>query len=108
MFNHLLLIVKAFSKALQVVLLISLIVVIMIYAFGIVITQMVGHKTEQFGDRQDEAEKWFGTIPASMATLFFVMFGCGWTELLDLLTEVYPTGLVLLLFAGYMIIAVAL
>lgn len=108
MFGQLLLIVKAFGKALQVVLLISVIIVIMIYALGIVLTQMVGHRPEQFGDKSEEAAVWFGTIPHSMSTLFWIMFGCGWVEILDVLSHAYPTGLILTAFAGYMVITVSL
>jgi len=43
-----------------------------------------------------------------MATLFWIMFGSGWDPLLTLLTKVYPTGIVLLFFAAYMVITVAL
>jgi voltage-gated sodium channel len=108
MFHHLLLIVKAFGKAIQVVLLISVIIVIMIYAFAIVITQLVGHQSHKWGDKQEDIEEWFGSIPTSMSTLFWVMFGSGWDPLQNLLTIVYPTGLVLAFFAGYMVITVSL
>jgi hypothetical protein len=108
MFHHLLLIVKAFGKAIQVVLLISLIIVIMIYAFAIVLTQLIGHNSEKWGDKKEDLERWFGSIPTSMSTLFWVMFGSGWDPIQDLLTQVYPTGLVLACFAGYMVITVSL
>jgi len=108
MFGQLLLIVKAFGKALQVVLLLSVLVFIMIYALGIVLTQTVGHQSAKWGDNHGEVERWFGTIPASMATLFWVMFGSSWDPLLELLTEVYPTGYVLTFFSFYMVITVAL
>lgn len=108
MFGQLLLIVKAFGKALQVVLLLGILVFIMTYALGIVATQLVGHRAHQWGDNKEEVEKWFGTIPNSMATLFWIMFGSGWDPLLELLTQVYPTGYVLSFFAFYMVITVAL
>jgi len=108
MFGQLLLMVKAFGKALQVVLLLSVLVFIMIYAMGIVFTQMVGHRADEFGDSKEDVTRWFGTIPNSMATLFWVMFGSGWDPLLRLLTEKYPTGLVLTFFAFYMVVTVAL
>jgi voltage-gated sodium channel len=108
MFHHLLLIVKAFGKAIQVVLLISVIIVIMIYAFAIVITQLVGHQSHKWGDKKEDIEQWFGSIPTSMSTLFWVMFGSGWDPLQELLTMVYPVGLVLAFFAGYMVITVSL
>jgi hypothetical protein len=109
MFNNLLLIVKALGKALQVVLLISLIVVIIMYAMAIVLTQLIGHNKEQFPeDRQEDVKKWFGTIVQSMTTMFWIMFGCGWDPLLELLSHVYPTYLILCAFAAYMVITVAL
>jgi len=108
MFGQLLLMVKAFGKSIQVVLLLSILVFIMIYALGIVFTQLVGHKSAQWGEDEDEIKEWFGTIPCTMATLFWIMFGSGWDPILQLLTKVYPTGLVLLFFAAYMVINVAL
>lgn len=108
MFGQLLLMVKALGKAFQVVLLLSILVFIMVYSLGIVCTQLVGHHSDKWGDDADKVEEWFGTIPRSMTTMFFIMFGSGWDTLLRLLTEVYPTGVVLLLFAGYMVITVAL
>merc|ERR1719169_81831 len=69
---------------------------------------MVGHRADEWGEDEEEIKKWFGTIPRSMSTLFWVMFGSGWDPLLALLTQVYPTGLVLLFFAFYMIITIAL
>lgn len=108
MFGQLLLIVTAFGKALQVVLLLSVLVVIMIYALAIVATQMIGQNSEKFGDNQEGIEYWFGSISSSMCTLFFVMFGSGWDPLLELLTSVYPTAVVLGIFGAYMIFTVAL
>lgn len=108
MFGQLLLMIKALGKAFQVVLLLSILVAIMIYALGIVCTQLIGHKSSKWGDKAEDIEAWFGTIMRSMATLFFVMFGSGWDPLLMLLSEVYPTGLILAFFAGYMIVNVAL
>lgn len=108
MFNQLLLIIRAFGKALQVVMLLGVLVIIMLYAVSIVLTQMIGHKMDQFGDRADEVEYWFGSIGKSMTTLFWVMFGSSWDPLLDLLTTVYPYTWVLTFFAGYMIINVAM
>merc|ERR1719326_508900 len=43
-----------------------------------------------------------------MSTMFFVMFGSGWDPILELLTQVYPVGVVLAFFAVYMVIVVAL
>jgi hypothetical protein len=108
MFGQLLLMIKAFGKAFQVVLLLSILVFIMIYAMGIVATQLIGHKADEWGDNADDIEFWFGTIMKSMATLFWVMFGSAWDPLLHLLSQVYPTGMVLALFAAFMVINVAL
>jgi hypothetical protein len=108
MFGQLLLIVKAFGKALQVVLLISVIVVIMIYALGIVCTQMIGHNAAMWGDKADDVTELWGTIPDSMCSLFWIMFGCGWSENMQLLAQVYPVVMILLVFACYMVITVSL
>merc|ERR1740130_2422020 len=78
MFGQLLLIVKAFGKALQVVLLLSILVAILIYALGIVFTQLVGHHAEKWGHDQDEITYYFGTIASSMMTLFLILFGSAW------------------------------
>lgn len=108
MFGQLLLMVKAFGKSFQVVLLLSILVFIMTYSLGIVATQLIGHKAEKWEDDADDITEWFGTIPRSMATMFWIMFGSGWDPLLKLLTQVYPTGLVLLIFSAYMVVTVAL
>lgn len=108
MFGQLLLMVKAFGKALQVVLLLSILVFILIYALAIVFTQGIGHRSQQWGDDADDIETSFGSIPRSMATMFWIMFGSDWDPLLRLLTQVYPTGLVLAFFAFYMIVTIAL
>jgi voltage-gated sodium channel len=109
MFNNLLLIVKAFGKALQVVVLISLITVITIYSLSIVLTQLIGHQSHKFREEDQVAiKKWFGTIPNSMSTLFWVMFGSSWDELWEVLSHQYPKGFILCMFALYMVLTVSL
>jgi hypothetical protein len=108
MFHHLQLIVKAFSKAIHVVLLISLIVIILIYSLSIVFTQLVGQSADAFGDEKGKVEHYFGKVGQSMMTLFNVMFSNDWDNLEEALTQVYPTGLVLVIFAGYTAITIAL
>jgi hypothetical protein len=104
-----LLIVKALGKALQVVLLISILIVIIIYSLAIVLTQVIGHTHHKWADEdQEEILKWFGSITASMTTLFWVMFGSGWDPLLSLLSHAYPKYLILVCFAAYMVIVVSL
>lgn len=107
MFGHLLLMVKGLEKAIEVVVLLFVIVFIMIYALSIVCTQIIGHNAKNWGDDADAITEWFGCIPNSMATLFFIMMGSSWDPMMRLLTEVYPTVLVLALFASYMIVNVA-
>lgn len=108
MFGQLLLIITAFGKSLQVVLLLSILVVIMIYALAIVATQLIGHKSEEWGDSKEDLEYYFGDIGGSMKTIFCIMFGSSWEPLLELLTKVYPTGFVLGLFASFMVVTVSL
>mmetsp|Transcript_63895 Transcript_63895/g.101288 ORF Transcript_63895/g.101288 Transcript_63895/m.101288 type:complete len:427 (-) Transcript_63895:95-1375(-) len=108
MFHHLQLIVKAFSKAIHVVILIGLIVVILIYSLSIVFTQLVGQTSDKFGHDKDKVQLYFGCVGSSMMTLFNVMFANDWDELEEVLTQVYPTGLVLAIFAGYTVITISL
>jgi hypothetical protein len=104
----LLLIVKAFGKAIYVVLMIGVIVLILVYSLSIVCTQLIGHQADMFGESKDEVDELFGTIPGSMFTLFGIMFGSNWGKLQKSLTEAYPTGAVLIFVALYTVISISL
>jgi len=108
MFGQLLLMVRAFGKSITVVAILSILVFIILYALGIVCTQLIGHNADRWGEDAHDITQWFGDIPKSMATLFWIMFGSAWDPLLPLLTKVYPAGLVLAVFAAFMCVTVAL
>mmetsp|Transcript_54703 Transcript_54703/g.123096 ORF Transcript_54703/g.123096 Transcript_54703/m.123096 type:complete len:502 (-) Transcript_54703:93-1598(-) len=94
MFHHLALIMQAFYKALQIVLLISLLVFILDYACAIVLTQGVGNQSAEWGDEKEKIEQWFGSIPRSMQSLLMIMTLCNWDEIATALTKHLPAPVV--------------
>jgi len=106
MFRQLGLIMQAFYKAFQVVLVVSLLVVVMNYGFAIVLTQMVGHSQAQWDmEDQQKIEEWFGTIPRSMWTLFTIMTLSDWELIPKTLIKVLPSFPVFAFFIMYILIA---
>jgi len=104
MFQQLYLIMQAFNKAFQVVLLIGVLVAILDYAIAIILTQSIGHNATWWGDDKHQIEEWFGTIPSSMQTLFLVMTLTGWADIADKVTTVVPEWLVYTVLVLYIMI----
>lgn len=95
MFHQLYLIMQAFNKAFQIVLLMGLLVFILDYVCAIMLTQAVGKNATSWGASDEELiTMWFGSIPNSMQTLFLIMTLSGWGEISMVLTKVVPSPLV--------------
>lgn len=96
MFQQLFLIMQAFGKAFQIVLLMGLLVLILDYVCAIIVTQGIGHQADLWEGIEDHEKinKWFGTIPASMQTLFMVMTLTGWDDISYTLVKVLPPAVV--------------
>jgi len=101
MFNHLYLILQAFGKALQIVLLIGLIVVIIDFVCAIVLTQALSPNAHLWGEKEHLIDQWFGSIALSMHTLFVIMTLSDWDEIMRVLLEVVPAPIVIFAFVGY-------
>lgn len=104
MFHQLFLIMQAFNKAFQIVLLIGILVAILDYACAIILTQGIGHNAVSWGDDEALLKEWFGTIPNSMQTLFLLMTLTGWGEIATKLTDVIPGMVVYPIIALYIMI----
>lgn len=106
MFQQLYLIMQAFHKAFQVVLLISILVMILDYVCAILLTQGVGHCSEKWEDPADQEKIliWFGTIGRSMQSLFVVMTLSNWDRMVLTLIKVYPASMIIGFFVLYIMI----
>lgn len=105
LFTELHLIMQAFAKAFQVILIVSLLTFILNYACAILLTQMVGHNAADWKEDSDKISQWFGTIPSSMRTLFFVMTLTDWESVPMTISKHLPTFPVMIMFIGYVMIA---
>lgn len=106
MFRQLFLIMQAFAKAFQVVLIVSGFIIILNYCYAIVLTQLVGHRAAAWPeDKQELIVKWFGSISASMRTMFFVMTLSDWDVIPMTLIEVLPSLPVMSAFGMYILVA---
>lgn len=95
MFHHLYLIMQAFGKAFQIVLLMGVLVLILDYVCAIMLTQGIGQHAEMWeGEDSQKIKQWFGTIPGSMQTLFLVMTLTGWEDISITLVKQMPPGVV--------------
>mmetsp|Transcript_34338 Transcript_34338/g.74182 ORF Transcript_34338/g.74182 Transcript_34338/m.74182 type:complete len:356 (+) Transcript_34338:118-1185(+) len=95
MFQQLFLIMQAFGKAFQIVLLMGLLVLILDYVCAIMLTQSIGHQTDMWqGEDQEKVQAWFGSIPNSMQTLFLVMTLTNWEEVSTVLVKELPPSVV--------------
>eukprot|EP00927_Polykrikos_kofoidii_P013850 TRINITY_DN16022_c0_g1_i1.p1 TRINITY_DN16022_c0_g1~~TRINITY_DN16022_c0_g1_i1.p1 ORF type:complete len:530 (-),score=109.32 TRINITY_DN16022_c0_g1_i1:89-1678(-) len=101
MFHQLFLIMQAFAKALQIVGVISVLVLILDYVCAIALTQGVGQNAAQWGDDAYRIEELFGSISASMHTLFGIMTVSDWDSVHSLLIAQMPSPLVTLAFVVY-------
>lgn len=106
MFMQLHLIMQAFNKAFQIVLLMGLLVLILDYVCAIMLTQAIGHNAELWEDSHDEAKikMWFGGISQSMQTLFMIMTLTGWDEISYILVKVVPSFAVYATVALYIMV----
>eukprot|EP00929_Paragymnodinium_shiwhaense_P114452 TRINITY_DN82850_c0_g1_i1.p1 TRINITY_DN82850_c0_g1~~TRINITY_DN82850_c0_g1_i1.p1 ORF type:complete len:524 (+),score=143.46 TRINITY_DN82850_c0_g1_i1:87-1658(+) len=102
MFRYLYLILQAFAKALQIVMLISLIIIIIDFVCAIVLKQVLGQLSGSFSDDDlAQLDEWFGTIPRSMHTLFVIMTLSDWEKIMVVLMKAIPPPIVILCFIGY-------
>lgn len=104
MFHQLYLIMQAFTKAFQMVMLISVLVFILDYVCAIILTQSVGQHSADWGEDAAQIEAWFGTISRSMQTLFVIMTLSGWEKIALMLTDVLPVPVVLFSFVLYIMV----
>lgn len=106
MFHQLFLILTAFGKAFQVVVLIGILVLLIDYVLAIVVTSNIGKHAEDWEDDDDknDVEFWFGSIGNSMSTLFGVMTLSNWDPIAKVLAKVYPRGLIYSCFVFYIMV----
>eukprot|EP00747_Dinoflagellata_sp_TGD_P058301 gnl/TRDRNA2_/TRDRNA2_151058_c0_seq1.p1 gnl/TRDRNA2_/TRDRNA2_151058_c0~~gnl/TRDRNA2_/TRDRNA2_151058_c0_seq1.p1 ORF type:complete len:284 (-),score=57.93 gnl/TRDRNA2_/TRDRNA2_151058_c0_seq1:103-954(-) len=100
----LVIILTAFVKAISVVCWVGLLILILDYICAVVITQMIGHHAEWWGEHADEVRGWFGDIPKSMQSLFIVMTLAEWDTIADTLSTVIPAAVVWPFFNMYILI----
>lgn len=95
MFNQLYLIMNAFTKAFQVVMLIGVLVLIIDYVVAIMLTQGLGHRAHLWGEDEEKIQLWFGTIGKSMQTLFVIMTMADRDVIVLTLIKVLPSYVVI-------------
>lgn len=105
MFHQLFLIMQAFTKAFQMVLLISILVVILNYVCAIILTQAVGQPSDEWdASTADQLKEWFGSISASMQTLFIIMTLSDVEKIWSTLTKVLPAWIISPCFVLYIMV----
>lgn len=104
MFHELNLMLQAFAKAFQVVMLISVLIIILDYVLAILLTSNIGKSAADFGDNKDQVELWFGSIANSMQTLFAIMTLSNWYEIAAALSTEWPRGFIYLFFIMYIMV----
>lgn len=105
MFRDLSIIMTAFMNALSIVMWVSLILLIFIYMCSILLTQLIGHHSEKWGDEQEAVYEWFGTVPSSMRTLFIVTTLAEWNTIAFTLMEQLPPLAVFGFFIMFIMVA---
>ena len=104
LFSMLAVIVQAFVKAMAVVVWVGLLMFIIDYVFAIVATTIVGHHADAWAEHAPEIKQWFGTIPASMQSLFIIMTLAEWDTMAKILSAHMPPGLVWAFFIIYILV----
>eukprot|EP00928_Gymnodinium_smaydae_P045332 TRINITY_DN30236_c0_g1_i1.p1 TRINITY_DN30236_c0_g1~~TRINITY_DN30236_c0_g1_i1.p1 ORF type:complete len:504 (+),score=105.18 TRINITY_DN30236_c0_g1_i1:63-1514(+) len=97
----------AFLKALESTLSVSVLVAILNYACAVVMTIMVGNKTQEFEEDADKVWHWFGTVFKSMQTLFIVMTLAEWDEIITTLQAhcaPWKHPIIFMFFAVYIVV----
>lgn len=105
MFRDLSIIMTAFMNALSIVMWVSLILLIFIYMCSILLTQLIGHQSEKWGEDQEAVQEWFGTVPSSMRTLFIVTTLAEWDTIAFTLMEQLPPLAVFGFFIIFIMVA---
>lgn len=104
MFKQLSLIIQAFIKAFQVVLLIGVLVLIFNYILSIFLTQVIGHHAADWGDDAEKIEFWFGTLGRSMRSLFIIMTLCDWDNIGRTIVKQVPEFPVFAFMIAYIVV----
>jgi len=94
MFQQLYLMMQAFNKAFQIVLLMGVLVLILNYVCAIMLTQAIGKNSTWWDDDEEMIQLWFGSIAKSMQTLFLVMTLTNWDTVSITLGKVMPSTVV--------------
>lgn len=87
MFHELQIIVEAFMQALTTVCWVGLLTVILNYICAVFLTQTIGHEAAMWGDKSPYIQEWFGSIGASMRTLFIIITLAEWDEIALVVSE---------------------
>jgi len=104
MFGQLNVVLLAFVKAFEVVVVVSMFTILLNYVLAILLTQLAGQEAAMWGDDEALILEWFGTIEASMRTLFYVMTLSGWEHVCMTLVRVLPPIPVFFGFVTYIMI----
>eukprot|EP00747_Dinoflagellata_sp_TGD_P120855 gnl/TRDRNA2_/TRDRNA2_173334_c0_seq3.p1 gnl/TRDRNA2_/TRDRNA2_173334_c0~~gnl/TRDRNA2_/TRDRNA2_173334_c0_seq3.p1 ORF type:complete len:464 (-),score=99.24 gnl/TRDRNA2_/TRDRNA2_173334_c0_seq3:95-1363(-) len=105
MFKMLTLIMDNFKKASKVVIWVVILMLIFDYIWAILLTQVIGHNASSWNEEAEDIQVWFGTIPASMQTLFTVMTLTEWQTIARTLEQVIPRGVIFPCFIAYIFFA---
>jgi len=104
MFQQLFLIMQAFIKAIQIVLLMVMLIVILDYVLAIILTQAVGDHAYLWGKDEYLIKTWFGSITRSMNSMFIIMTLSDWENFANVLMQVIPAPIVFLSFVFYIMV----
>eukprot|EP00747_Dinoflagellata_sp_TGD_P216788 gnl/TRDRNA2_/TRDRNA2_89280_c0_seq1.p1 gnl/TRDRNA2_/TRDRNA2_89280_c0~~gnl/TRDRNA2_/TRDRNA2_89280_c0_seq1.p1 ORF type:complete len:458 (-),score=64.59 gnl/TRDRNA2_/TRDRNA2_89280_c0_seq1:81-1427(-) len=104
MFEMLAVILKAFIKALTVVMWVGLLMIIIDYVCAILMVRIIGKNAARWGSDEAKIQAWFGTIPKAMESLFVIMTLDGWSVMAEELSLQIPEELVWFCFMMYIIV----
>lgn len=98
-------ILQAFVTAFMSVMSIGTLLLVLNYIVAVLLTQTVGHHAKLWGEHEALITEWFGTIGASMRTLFIIMTLVDWDTIALRIAEVYHPIVVFPCFILYILIS---
>lgn len=106
MFRELGLILDAFFKAFRSIMWVGVLTLVINYIFAVFATQIIGRNASEWGEDEDKISQWFGCVPYSMRTLFFIMTLASWDDIVLTISKQF-NGFIVLGVAMFYIVLMA-
>jgi len=100
-FRMLSVIMNAFMQALSAVVWVGGVTFILCYMSAIVLTKLIGHSADDWGESASEIRSKFGCIGHTLRTLFIILTLEGWCDITDVLSEQINSYLVFCVAGGF-------